>query len=372
MSLAGITRIADVTGLDRIGIPVVMIVRPNSRSISVAQGKGTCLVEAKVSGLMEAMESFHAERIYQPVTLCRYTDLIGSERVVDPAELPATQSSLFHVNLPIPWVRGTDLVEGGSILVPLEVVHTNFTVPRLPGSGCFLSNTNGLGSGNSYLEAVNHAICELIERDALAVWYASGKSSGAPIDLSTVSDPVILALLARIERAGCTLIVREITSDIGVPVFVSQLSEACESSRANIPATSGSGCHPDRSTACSRAIMEAVQSRLTRIAGSRDDLTPRWFQLVRRAEGNHQDTTDHASWKRFDDVSSLWHDTLEGDLRFLVQSLGRTGLKQVIAVDLTKPGIGIPVVRVIIPGLEGSPHQAGYVSGRRVERAYAG
>ncbi|MHA1566275.1 MAG: hypothetical protein ACTSX7_13265, partial [Alphaproteobacteria bacterium] len=49
----GITRIANVTGLDTIGIPVVMVLRPNSRSVSVSQGKGFSLDDAKASGVME-------------------------------------------------------------------------------------------------------------------------------------------------------------------------------------------------------------------------------------------------------------------------------------------------------------------------------
>ncbi len=63
MPVMGITRIANVTDLDIVGIPVVMVCRPNSRSLSVSQGKGLDLAAAKASGLMESIESYHAERI---------------------------------------------------------------------------------------------------------------------------------------------------------------------------------------------------------------------------------------------------------------------------------------------------------------------
>ena len=82
-SVMGITRIANVTGLDNIGIPVVMVCRPNSRSISVSQGKGYDLLSAKVSGLMESVESFHAERVSHPLKLCSLEDLRYTEAVVD-------------------------------------------------------------------------------------------------------------------------------------------------------------------------------------------------------------------------------------------------------------------------------------------------
>jgi ribosomal protein S12 methylthiotransferase accessory factor YcaO len=63
----GITRIANVTGLDQIGIPVVMVCRPNSRSVAVSQGKGIDLPSARASGLMEATELYHAETITFPL-----------------------------------------------------------------------------------------------------------------------------------------------------------------------------------------------------------------------------------------------------------------------------------------------------------------
>jgi YcaO-like protein with predicted kinase domain len=59
----GITRLANVTGLDTIGIPVVMSVRPCSRSLSVSQGKGLDLDSAKASAAMESIEGYHAERV---------------------------------------------------------------------------------------------------------------------------------------------------------------------------------------------------------------------------------------------------------------------------------------------------------------------
>jgi ribosomal protein S12 methylthiotransferase accessory factor len=56
-----ITRPGNITGLDRIGIPVAVVVRPNSRSVSVSQGKGLELPQSMASALMEACEGFHAE-----------------------------------------------------------------------------------------------------------------------------------------------------------------------------------------------------------------------------------------------------------------------------------------------------------------------
>src|SRR5436309_1928919 len=81
----GITRVANVTGLDRIGIPVVMVVRPNSRSLSVSQGKGLTLAAARASGIMESLESHHAERADCPIWMDSYQRLNNEVRVADPA-----------------------------------------------------------------------------------------------------------------------------------------------------------------------------------------------------------------------------------------------------------------------------------------------
>ena len=84
----GITRLGNITGLDHIGIPVAVAVRPNSRSVSVSQGKGPELPQAMASALMEACEGFHAEEI-GPCRRAAYRDLSRTETVVDPASLCA-------------------------------------------------------------------------------------------------------------------------------------------------------------------------------------------------------------------------------------------------------------------------------------------
>src|SRR5215470_10320218 len=84
----GITRVANVTGLDRIGVPVVMVCRPNSRSVAVSQGKGLTLAAAKASGIMEAAEGFHAERIERPLRLGSREDLRRALPLAETERLP--------------------------------------------------------------------------------------------------------------------------------------------------------------------------------------------------------------------------------------------------------------------------------------------
>ena len=166
----GITRVANVTGLDRTGIPVVTVCRPNSRSVAVSQGKGLTLEAAKASGVMEAVEVWHAERIMLPLKMASLEEMRREHRLANVARLPQAAGSPFHQELPLLWVEGEDLLGGGATWVPVELVSANYTLPLPPGSGCFQANTNGLASGNHRLEAVSHALCEVVERDATTLW----------------------------------------------------------------------------------------------------------------------------------------------------------------------------------------------------------
>src|SRR5262245_26256790 len=112
----GITRVADITGLDRMGVPVAAAYRPNSRSISVFQGKGLSVATARAAALMEAAEMFHAEFIDLPLRLASHVDL--GDRALDPSQLPKCGDSRFHPHLPILWVEGRDLVSHESVFVP--------------------------------------------------------------------------------------------------------------------------------------------------------------------------------------------------------------------------------------------------------------
>ncbi|UVF18822.1 YcaO-like family protein [Microvirga terrae] len=343
--MAGITRIADVTGLDRLNIPVAVVTRPNSRGFSVSQGKGLDFTGAKVSGAMEGLESFHAERIDRPLYFLRWSELAGADRVVDLDRLPRLRNSLFHADKRIPWISATDLLSGRERLVPFELIHTDFSLPALPGTGCFPRSSNGLASGNSFSEAAVHGLCELIERDAYAL-YLWHPERGVRVDISTVSDSVLGSLVERVAKAGCSLIVRDITSDIGVPVFWATITGG-DSAVTAAPA-GGLGCHPDRVWACVRAITEAAQSRATRLSGARDDLTRRWFQPM---------NTSLASVPEHDvgalqTGQSFCGETIEDDLRWLLDRLNAKGFDSVLAVDLSRPEFGLPVLRLVVPGLE--------------------
>ena len=363
----GITRVADVTGLDTVGIPVVMVCRPNSRSVSVSQGKGSELIAARVSGLMESIEGFHAENISLPVRLLSFQDLSRQAEAIDPELLPRVDNSPYHPHLPMTWIESYDLISGRDIWLPFEMVHTNFTYPRPTGSGCFPASSNGLASGNSVDEATVHAICEVVERDAISLWHQfdSARIDATSIDPSSIHDPLCIGTLEKLDLAQLDTFIWDITSDTGVPTYISVILQRGSGSQH---IGLGSGTHLSRSVALLRALHEAVQVRTTYIVGARDDITlDEYTETGIGAKIRFfMDKIEQSSFTHhFDRIQDLDTEFMSQDLDVLLDRLQGIGIQNVLRVDLSKTEFNIPVVRVVIPGLEPPHDDDGYVPGAR-------
>jgi YcaO-like protein with predicted kinase domain len=346
----GITRLADVTGLDSIGIPVYTAIRPNSKSLSVSQGKGFTPILAKVSAAMEATELYHAENVRLPIHRGSYQSISAA---CDPLSLPMEPHSIYHPALSLEWVCSTDLIGGREMLLPYDLVHCAYLAENLKPP-VFLMSSNGLASGNTPIEALSHAICEVIERDAISLWEmltADASMDMGLIDLRTIDSAVAQDLLYRLAAAGVTAYVWDMTSDVGLPVFGCAIIEHSPSRSAQmIGPYIGYGCHLCKEIALTRAITEAVQSRLTFIAGSRDDIYRSTYEqlgspaLIQRVQYSRP-SVDYRT------LPSLAGDSLNEDVSIQLDCLLNAGFESVLRVDLTHAELGIPVVRVVIPNM---------------------
>src|SRR5262245_30436411 len=142
---AGITRIADLTGLDTLGVPVFAAIRPMGLSLSTQQGKGVSPEAARVSALMESLETYSAEHLDAKIIRGSYRELRKRRNVVDVRALPraiATEPAptrkhgtkrggRLDLDASWRWVEGFDLVANEPILVPEQAVtlDTTFTKP---------------------------------------------------------------------------------------------------------------------------------------------------------------------------------------------------------------------------------------------------
>lgn len=369
LPVMGITRLANITGLDAIGIPVYMACRPNSRSLAVFQGKGLDQMSAKVSAAMEAVETFHAETIDLPLKLGSYEELRYSNDLVQLGGLPLSKGGHLDPLQPLLWIEACDIAQGHYRWVPFELVHANYTLPTPTGSGVFVANTNGLASGNSFSEALCHALYEVIERDAVTLWRLSSQSEqdARAIDPDSIDDPAGRALLDKLDNAGLDVVLWDTTSDVGLACVLCLLVGR----QGNLVAPElGAGCHHDRNIALCRALTEAAQARTTFIAGSRDDITADCYQpdtLAERFAAARETVAGTTATRSFSALHSGGGETFEDDLGEICAALAAVGLVEVLAVDLTKAGLDIPVVRVVVPGLETAfeAPDADYVPGAR-------
>jgi len=365
----GITRLGNITGLDHIGIDVAVAVRPNSRSVSVSQGKGLDPAQAKTSALMEAIEGLHAEEIGS-ARRAAYRELAADRGVVDPLTLCSTGRP-FDADAAISWLEGFDLLRDEPCWVPGEIVHTDYTQPL---DGYFLAGSNGLASGNHLVEAIGSAICELVERDAVAVWNALSIRMRVRknLDLASVDDPDCRALLAKYDKAGMAVTIWNVTTDLGIAAFVCEIRDLADGAPGRLRHFQGAGCHPERTIALARALTEAAQVRLTYIAGIRDDLAPAEYEEPPTAEIGFallEALRREADPVPFRETPSFAADDLGDDLRWELERLRSAGIARVVAIDLTQAEFGIPVVRVVIPGLEGDVRHPNYSPGSRARRA---
>jgi len=365
----GISRVANVTGLDRIGIPVYNAFRPLSRSISVSQGKGSEVLAAKVSAIMESVETYHAERIELPLKFASIRDLKPQHCLADVQQMALAGNKTLRDDEDIYWIESSNLLDGSSCLLPLEPVSTDYRFPVSKGDGYFAANTNGLASGNSLNEAICHAIYEVIERDAEALWnqLPDGDQAATGLDPDSIDDDNCRWLLQRFEAANIDIRIWDISADTQLPCFTCL---AMGDPQDWADPEFGTGCHSNKEVALARALSEAAQARATFIAGSRDDVGLSEYQpeqrRLRRSQGLQQLRT-HQPNKDFKALPCFDSDDIDADLHHCLDLLENVGIEQVLCVDLSKPEIGISVVKVVIPGLEGAygHWQGDYVPGRR-------
>lgn len=364
---AGITRLADVSGLDRVGFTTVVSIRPNAKLLSTSAGKGFSRAAAYVSAAMEGIEMHHAENPTLPIVHASYDALASEHAIVAAERLPLARHHRFSRTRPEAWVLGWDLIAGQPTYVP----YLSVALVRPPGHTpsidfSFTIDSNGLASGNHLLEAISSALCEVIERDAVSCHRVAGsRSAYRPplVELEALEMPLVQDLLTRFAQAGLRTSVRDCTVDTNVPVFMAQLFDDRD---RHVGIFGGWGAHLDAEIALVRAMTEAAQSRVIFVSGARDDI----FRLDERM-ARHEDTASTVA--KLTSPGTRSHDgrfptgstsSFEGDVAVLVERLQRSGIRQVIIVDLTRDDFGIPVVRAIVPDLEGY-YGADYVAGPR-------
>lgn len=352
----GITRVANVTHLDRLGLPVHTAYKPNGLSLASGSGKGLTDADSAAGAAMEAIEQSMWERHRLDVVRCSLRDL---ERqgvpVADPAQLARLQGNIWNANQFIDWSTMTDLVTGDEVWVPADVVGIPLHRRTWIASdlGTFTTSTNGLASGSDLAEATLSALFEVLERDAITLAKLNPRTPDLDLGaVLAVAGPDVTRLLETITAKGMVLKVHDATNEACLPTYIATIYDALH------PGTGvfmGYGNAFDPQRALVRAITEAAQSRGLILAGARDDL----YATTRRA------ATRASSQVPIPDAGGdhpVAHPSVDpGDvaaaLDLLCTAAARCGTPQVLVRRFTEPGDPAQVVRVVVPGLEGYPFE---------------
>ncbi len=343
---AGITRVGDLTRLDSCGIPVFQAVRPASRTLAVTLGAGLTPVQARVAAAMASLELWHAEH----VGAAPNWSAVGAVRAklgYNPYALPLQDRHLLNDGMVLDWMPATVLLTGRPTMVPRPCAEFDLRVREEWAPPVFLQSATGLACGNTQAEAVLHGLYEVIARDAVAAAQALPAAERVHLDLAGVDAADARGLLDALHRAGATVTVLDVTGPTGVPAF----EAIVEADGQHAPAR-GAAAHLDREAALCRALANAARERLALLTGVRDDIpvlgTDEAAAPAPRATAPTPAPYTVRTWS---DVPTLSTASFAGDVAEVADRVRRSGAGPVLVVDLTREDVGLPVVRVVVPGL---------------------
>lgn len=345
----GVTRVADLTSYDYVGIPVASATRPSVdlRQITATQGKGLTLEDAKASALMEAVER-HAGARARPGLLASVNALIASAREhASPSELGAS----WDPDQVIEWLPATSLASGRERLVPAASVLFPYFAPA-GAQTPVRPATTGLASGSTHAEAVLHAIYEVVERDAVSQFLAGGPARYLRTD--AIQSATEQNLVRRFEQAGVQLCIADLSATSAVAVYC-VFTWALDGPMPSL-LVAGQGAHSSPLLALRRALLEAAQSRVVALQGSREDLirhASEWGNSATTTKAEFEallaelEASPAATVPRAAEPARSVSDALEQ----VLSQLDAQGYHDVLYSDLQLEQIGIPVVRVTVPGM---------------------
>ncbi len=346
LHVTGIARLSNITGLDDIGLPVWQAIRPESKFLCVAQGKGLTDTQAKVSAIMESLELYHLERAHLPTHTCSYQQREPNNHYLNPEHLH--HGCLQHPNLleqPLHWIASTNLIDQSTTWLPQEAITMNMTL-QATRTHYFRQTTTGIAGGNTPKEAHVKALLEVIERYTLTQWRYLKKTLAEQIELD-ISHPAIKYTLSCITQNDKNVMLYHIQNPWEIPVYFCEIIDH-NPARA-VGTCIGSGCHLDHAQAILAALLEAVQTRLTVISGSRDDNYSTSYQQRQANQPIKEVTLPRKTLSPLSLVSPpITADQAQSQL---VKQLHTHGTSDILCIDHTHKDLNIPMMQIIIPSL---------------------
>ncbi|MDD3985781.1 MAG: YcaO-related McrA-glycine thioamidation protein [Methanobacterium sp.] len=356
LRIAGVTRVAEITHLDRVGVPVYSAIRPGAAdgAVSIYAGKGATKTQAKASAMMESFERYSAELnkdSKQNFISGTFEDLERVANYLHPESLILPKILFDPEKVELEWVLSTNIKDDNDILIPANAVYHPYT----PKNNIKLlqSNTNGLASGNMLEEAVFHGIMEVVERDAWSI-FESKRVSKPEVNCENTENPIIKNILAKFKKAGINIKLVDLTADVKITTIAAVSDDTILKDPALL--TLGVGTHLNPEIAVLRALTEVAQSRATQIHGTREDtiravfMRKAGYERMKRINNHWFGETETTI--ELSNMKNISGKSFKDDIETSKHLLNKCGFKDILYVDLTRKEIGIPVVRVLIPRME--------------------
>lgn len=351
----GVSRLANLTGLDNLGYPVVAAIRPNSRNLTVSFGKGPTLEKAKLSAVMEAAELFYSETAPSPLQTSRFQDL-NSETALNPSSLEAIDAARDVGDEIFEWVEGYDLHTKRPLLVPWQIISMDYTTKAREHERVLQFGATGLAAGFEETTAILHGLLEVIERDCHNAWnnLEDNRRAMTLIDADAIQSKNVRVLLDMIAGANLEVLIWNMTGPNHVPCFLAEVFDLLQT--ATTAYVQGSAAAVTAAVAIEKAIAEALQIRLTYIAGSRDDLD--WFDYGERYAGIVENRCSLMAQSLVRQQLPADDAVFENPARALNQTLRRmekSGISNVAVVRLSPVDEPFSVVKIIVPSMHDTP-----------------
>ncbi|HYQ01836.1 MAG TPA: YcaO-like family protein [Polyangiaceae bacterium] len=362
--LAGVTRVAEISFLSPGGVRVFQATRPDPCSHvffgqnSSSQGKGRTRARARLSALLEAIEGYSAEPRNVDLVRGSYTFLQRVRPIISPDRYRHQRARNAWDDAPLVWTSALCLRRHVDVLVPAERVFFPFFPADYETKSFCLSSSTGLGAGVDLLQATLHGLHEVIERD-----YRAKVQRG--------SDQVVVEQLSPIDVARLPLVKRILRQQPELSVLVLSLRHQGASLDSPVMLMSilldpegGTNCGfcSDFSVrrALDRSLTEAMQCLVTGLSATREDATIRRLAdadaPAPRDVAVHPapalDSAPRVGLSELGERGQKGLDDPRREVAALVAFVASLGLPDVLVKDLTRLGIDVPVVRVVVPGAE--------------------
>lgn len=340
---------------------------------SKSAGKGSTKEQSEVSALCEAIERYSGSVQGNEIRKrCRFSDLVEeggaiqpndvqlfSELQLDNAEELNAQEHPYNLvprkldlDAEVDWTPVWSLSLQRHQFLPTSMLYSMPAESRGPND--LVADSNGCASGNSLEEAILQGFYELVERDAFAIWWYNRLEVPA-VDLSSFDDEYLSNASDYYSRLDRTVWLLDITADIEIPSFVA-VSHQPDAPTEDI--IYGAGTHPNPHIAALRSVCELNQclswlpgqDRRSGLPVIDEPMALSWWKNARLDDCTWLAPSKSSPMRTASDYVVDESNDMKKEVEKCQAMVEAKGMNFLV-LDQTRPDVGMPVVRVIVPGL---------------------